>query len=239
MSKPRTADQILAALQLRLAGWLPLRLRATYARIVRKPPRAFLILLAFLACGAIAAASGNAASRLLSGLQGAASAAWGIGQYANAVACETGVIAMLLLIGSTVLLADYARLGITYTLRPKIAQRRRLRRLYTWMLICSLGSFAMMPISAAARAVAEDQLRQTLEGSGAATIALNLRATTAGRITADDRNGVWYATPQDGPAALEIKRVLHRGTPSQRAQLRAVLTAVARPDFRHARVPSE
>jgi hypothetical protein len=54
-----------------------------------------------------------------------------------------------------------------------------------------------------------------------------LRPSSAARILSDERTGIWYATPSDGPLARDIKTELREGLSRQKATLRVALRAEA------------
>jgi hypothetical protein len=239
MNKPLKPDRVLAELKMRLARWIPLRARIVCVSMARRPPRALILLLAFTACALVAAHWGIAAARLLSDMQAAANGAWALGQYANAARCEIGVVGVLLLATMAGLLGSYGNAGRKYVLAPSIGERRHLRRLHTWALICGVSSCAMIPVGALAGTFADDELRRSQEGYHAIALAFRLRPATAARILADEDAGRWYATPQDGPASLDVKRELKEGPLGLRRDLRTVLVDIQRARGFRGRAPLE
>jgi len=101
-------------------------------------------------------------------------------------------------------------------------------------------SFALLPVFAFAEMVSTAHLQFQASEIHASYLAMKLRPDTAARILADDTKGHWWAQSADGPLAAEIKIGLHRGSSTDKENIRRMLRLATNPKIPYRpRVPVE
>ena len=110
------------------------------------------------------------------------------------------------------------------TLAKRLARRRTIRRYQSWAGVCSLVGLTLLPTSGFAAILStENDMQRLNQELGVRALVYSVRPSTAARILREESAGEWYATPDDGPKALTIKRELHVGTTPFRNDIHLLL----------------
>jgi hypothetical protein len=102
----------------------------------------------------------------------------------------------------------YGHAGMSLVYRPQISTRRRMRRTGRMSLVLLSVSYACMLVMPIADSMSWRQLRVNGEALRASWEIHELRQTTVRRLAQEQRDGHWWADPDDSDVMKDIKTAL-------------------------------
>jgi len=216
-------DKVIARMNLRIAKALPVPVRRIFVRTSKRVPKiAYILVVAAIGC-----AAGTIATRAQHEVVAFARIAlmsWSNGNVLTATLLATVAVALLALLAAMVLHSNSAWSTLCYLAKPTLATRRTIQRYQGWATTCSMLGVMLLPCAglAATLSARNDMLRLNAE-LAVRGLAYTVAPTTAARILREEKAGEWYATPDDGPKALALKRELLLGSLRGRDDVRMLL----------------